>query len=301
MKRARSFLWLAVPLLVVAACGTPATVTVATTATATTAPTATATTPPAPTVDPTLIASCFGTGVDPATVGQISSVLFTANVGPLAYPLVQLPSGTPAKPYHLSGSASANFPGSFQGVALDPFGKDAPYKSSLFVQICNTAKAATHTVQAISAKLVSFTPLTGTVDAWTPIPCDTTYYHNTPANVTEEGGCGGAIVDDLNLTGTLSATTVGTIISPVIGSHGSLPNSLVGQESADITLTLPATPGTYAFAVGVQVDGMPMVFAGPSAPDVYAPVSHLWSGTACTTPSNLSQIPASPAGDYICP
>jgi hypothetical protein len=300
MKQMRWMLWLVLPtMLVVAGCG-GTTVTVGNVATATVAPTSTATTPPAPTVDPGLIATCFGPGVDPTTVRQIDSVIFTANIGPLAYPLVQLPSGTPAKPYKLTGAADT-FAGSFLPVRVDPFGKDTPYHASLFVQICNTASAATHTVQAISAKLVSFTPLAGTVDAWTPTPCDTTYYHNSPAKVVETGGCGGSYVDDLNLTGTLSVTAPGTIITTVVGSHGSLPNSLVGQESADVALTLPATPGTYSFAVGLQIDGMPMAFTGPGTAFVYAPVAHLWSGKACTTSGNLALIPASPAADYICP
>jgi hypothetical protein len=303
MKRSRFFPWLILPaaLLAIAGCGGTTTVVVTS---KTPPPTTTPTVPPVPTVDPALISLCFGPGVDPATVGEVDKVLFLAAIGPLGYPTVRLPPGTPEKPYKLSGTPDNNFTGSFvSGVSVDPFGKSAPYKSSLYLQLCNTSSVSTYTLQGISVKLASFTPLTGTVDAWTPTPCDTTYYQNAPAKVIEEGGCGGAFVDDLSATATFSSATSGTVVTATpTGSHGSLPMAdVTGPLTADIALTLPATAGTYAFAIGVQLDGITSSFASSGAGDLYAPISVLWSGQACADPTMSSKIPASPVANYICP
>ena len=72
---------------------------------------------------------------------------------------------------------------------------------------------------------------------------------------------------------------------------------LPGKSIAGIlSLTLPSTPGTYAFVPTLKIDGGAQIEGAPGDPYIYAPVAHVWDGKAC---ANMS-IPASPPAYYIC-
>jgi hypothetical protein len=255
---------------------------------------------PAPILTPDQYKQCFGTlgTIDSSIVGQIGDIVFYSTVGRpgMNYPYAVLPEGT-TSPYRLQGQWQDNFTSSFVGWA-DPSGKDHPFGSMLFVQVCNLSTTATHHLTETGALINNFKPYTGSLNAWVPYPCFTSYYINNPAQVVENGGCGGAFVPDVQGTATFpKGSRTGTVVKGKMTGDGTL---APGQTiSVGLDVTLPSVPGTYTLVPTLQIDhgnvhsGLTDDVVGTY---LYAPVAHLWDGNACTKQS----VPSSPVGNFIC-
>lgn len=146
-----------------AASSTPPTPIPTATATAMAAPTVT----PEPTQSSTASTSCSGLSGTPAQVTQSGDILVSpVTVDGLAYPSVMLPDGTPTtKPYKLTADLrqayAADFPDSpVTNPSLHEIGG-----GGYLVSICNTSKTQPHVLQAVTAKITSYTSYTGQLNS----------------------------------------------------------------------------------------------------------------------------------------
>jgi hypothetical protein len=100
--------------------------------------------------------------------------------------------------------------------------------------------------------------------------------------------------------------TTATATTDAVFSTATLPVTLTPGHvlQAQITINPPSTPGSYAYRIGVAIDGAGPIYPTAATPAiVQASVAHTWNGDACLTSAMQSQIP--PATDpptyYICP
>lgn len=151
----------------------------------------------------------------------------------------------------------------------------------------------------------------GKLDAWTF--CDGSY--NAATKQAGQAGCGFCANETLKATfhtttagADASVTSVGSDkdfvggCGPVV--FGALPVSLKPHQAifVNIDVALPSTPATYTFAFGVVQDSAAPSYLPASRPTLLAPITHKWTGNACTLPTMQSQIPpASSPTYYICP
>lgn len=230
---------------------------------------------------------------------SIKSDLF----GNLAYPMFQVPDGTPLKPLQVNPSS------------LTPFGRQAdtnpdmtPHSGGFQINVCNTSATQSHELQSDSVRLSAFTPYTGKLNVWQR--CQSAYDNQIGY---AGGGCGGGYFADYYLLASFSpsasagATVTTTEISnaqnPPPNQHTPLPVTLQPHQwvTINVGMTPPTAPGAYTFAFGLAVDGSPDNFAFSSPSILLAPVAQSWTGTACQTPAMKAQIPTSPHAFYLCP
>jgi hypothetical protein len=148
--------------------------------------------PTTPDLAATLVARCFGPDVPPKVVTRAGDLLFYGDVGPIAFPHLQLPGNPPLQPYRLTGDPAQQFPGSFIPDAyVDPLGAATPFATNFSLIVCNSSATQSHVLHAVTVKITQVVPYTGDVNAWQPLPCSTSYF-STASGVVNEGGCGGA-------------------------------------------------------------------------------------------------------------
>jgi hypothetical protein len=201
----------------------------------------------------------------------------------------QVPDNTPLKPLALP-DPNANGP-------QPSWPKTALGVTDIYFQVCNTSATQTHTVQQVRVKITSFASYTAQLNAWDF--CDGWYSRQVGVN---HLNCDrGDIGIDPMLQASFGSTTVGLVASATGGLPVSLPPKaliIVG-----VTLTTPASaPGIYSFAANITSEGATSAYSGATT-FLQAPIAHTWSGTACTKPAMISQIPAAtnPPTLYICP
>lgn len=312
MQTIRWLMWLSLGLAwCLAGCGATTAKTVAdpsptaTTALPTTTPSATS----LPTPDASQLAAC---GLhSPSGVVRLGDLLVT---GPgftnLAYPARKLPDGTPLAPFHLASGDALN-------AQLPPDPAVSPNMTAgsggYWLGVCNASPATAHVIQGVSVRIESATPYSGELDAWNF--CDGSY--DVATKQAGAAGCGGGFCANETLKATFATTTAGANASvtavasdkDVAGgcgpvAFGPLPVSLKPHQALfmNIGVALPSTPATYTFAFGVAQDSAAPSYLPASRPTLLAPITHKWTGTACTSSAMQSQIPpASSPTYYICP
>lgn len=252
-------------------------------------------------------ASCnFGQLLSKSLV-RVGNVVATQANPFLAYSSYTLPDNTPLKPLQIS-DPSKN-PNSDAPLA-NPTTHDG---GGYLIQVCNVSASQQHTLRDIAVRINGYQPYSGNLNSWNG--CDGVY--EAQSKQVQGGGCGGALgpTDEaLRVTfgpnsgagTTVSATQLGTGNSadPNGPALAPLPLALKPGQAILINLGLivPTLPGTYTFTVGIGVDSAPDDFYSTTAPALFAPVAHKWSGQACESSNALKQIP--PPTDptyYICP
>ena len=218
------------------------------------------------------------------TVAHLGDILLGQLDFNSGYPGYVLPDDLRLAPYQIGGDAIGPLPdlsNPAPGVAL---------------KLCNASATQAHVVSAIAIRIDSFAGYNGHLNEIRL--CAPVFSQQSMRG----GGCGGGFPFDVNLSAAFTANaSTGDVanasFTPITLSPGE-------EIVVSVTLTLPTTPGTYAFRGGVALDGGAVTYpAAPSMPALYAPVAHEWSGDNCTRPEMLAQIP--PATDpptyYICP
>jgi hypothetical protein len=176
------------------------------------------------------------------------------------------------------------------------------------ISVCNVSGSASHVLQAVSAKLVSFTAYNGALNEWQACNAPVDSHGNPTA-----GGCGGAVAGcdcfhtafpDNSPVGTEESMTQtdDTLNNP--GDHlAKLPFTLAAGKSIQFfaAMEVPKPAGQYGFLFNLQFDGTKV--ASPNSPVVLlAPVAHEWTGQACLKAPFMAQItPTNPESYYICP
>lgn len=303
MRRAARGACLVLLCLLIASCGASpsptahSTVTATATATATRAPTSTAT--PVPTADPGQ--PCRPQPGDTYTYHQVGDLVVRQADFGLAYPSSMLPDGTPLNPYLLpTGAYQHGIAGS---PPTDPNLKE-PGGGYIFT-VCNSSATRSHALTSVSLKIASFTPYTGQLNTWSF--CDGYFVRPTGA---QYGGCGGGFAGDAYLHVSFPASagagaSVAAQTSTSAPTGTALPITLKPGVSilVNVGITAPTSPGQYAFAFAVSVDGAAPVYFSTATPTLLAPIAHKWTGQACLTAIMQQQIPpaTSPSSYYICP
>lgn len=305
--RAR-FCWigLSVLILAIAGCGASPSPTANSTATAT----ATATFPSAPTATPVPTANlaqvnpaCRPQPHDTDTYYQIGDLVVRQVDFALVYPSKMLPDGTPLKPFLLPSER-----GITGGPPTDPILKENP--GGYLFTVCNGSFTQSHVLTNVSVQIASVTSYTGQLNAWNF--CDGYFVRPSGA---QYGGCGGGLAADEYLHATFAADAgfgasvvaaqTGTGTPPGGGTTPPLPITLKPGMliSVNVGITAPTSPGQYAFAFAVSVDGADPVYFSTTTPTLLAPIAHKWTGQACLTAAMQQQIPpaTNPPAYYICP
>jgi hypothetical protein len=304
--------WLSLGLaLLLAGCGATSTTKTANepSPTATNVTTATPTPTPVPTADTSQLAACGLHG--PSGVVRLGDLLVT---GPgftnIASPARKLPNGTPLAPFHLANGDTID-------ALLPPDPAVSPNMTSgsggYGLSVCNSSPATTHVIGGVSVGIESATPYSGELNAWNP--CDG--FYDAVTKQAGEAGCGGGFCANETLKATFDTTTAGanaTVTSvesdrdvaggcgPVV--FGPLPVTLKPRQAIfiNIGVALPSASETYTFVFGVAQDSAAPSYLPASRPTLLAPITHRWTGTACTSSAMQSQIPpASSPTRYICP
>jgi hypothetical protein len=262
--------------------------------TATASPTVSASPTPASGGSPAVF--CGSDGGAPATIAA-------ARIG-LDEPLAvsthteRLPDNMPLKPQRLD---QVQFTGEVEKGASVVFGLDATVPTSQHATVCG-----------VTAKLVSFQPLTA------PIPniyigCKGQFYSD-PGGWNPSTACPGLplapAVGSVAFTSTSPGATASGIVtdpSQQTPTPAVLPYPVqapYGQYAVLIGVQVPQ-PGTYTFSFGLWQDRSGPRYSGPSiaAEPIFTSALHEWSGAACTAAAMQSQLPppSNPPAEIICP
>lgn len=268
--------------------------------------TPTATTLPTPTTQPTEAPTAATIGVVDSghpcsadTSGQTSYVrigdLEVSQVGfALAYPANKLPSNLdPSKPYQL--------PDNLPNPPNPPVNPTGGYS----LTVCNTSGSASHVIRSLTVGIAAFSAYSGPLNTY--MFCDTFYQRpNGPSG----GGCGGGMTLDEQLRASFAANaTSGAQVTTTQDNSFSglnappLPVSLGPGQMLIIALRviMPTAPGTYTFAFGLNYDTSTAAPISTMQPTLFDSAAAKWTGSNCTKPALLSQIPASDTtGKYVC-
>jgi hypothetical protein len=321
-KFLRNLAALGAMILVLGACGSTSSVVVSTTPTSTLLtlpPTRVALPTPGQPVDPIVTAYCFGPQANTWQATQFGDLVFApVFLGPLTYPSVMLPDGTPLnQPFKMAQDNVPTSPGTgyvdfSASPATNPTLTGGSKGAGFVLNVCNVSSSARHVLQSVRVHIDSFAAYGGQLNQWNWCDGSIDSHHNPSPQ-----GCGGASAMCVCFSAQFPATagagaevtasqTEGSRYNPGDGK-GNFPYVLdPGKTSIQIMVTTvaPTAPGRYVFDIGVTYDDHPLpVYAQTSAPEVLlAPVAHQWSGMTCqNTPSLLAQItPTTPETYYIC-
>lgn len=304
--------------LLLSACGSTAATTSTSTPTATSStnaaftPTSVGSTAPQPTSAPSSAsANCAqdapGSGSSAQAYVKLGDLLVSkATVSSLSGASDEIPQGAAAKPLQLQG-AQLNSTGS---TLVNPH---LIGSGGLTFSVCNTSASATHTLNAVTVGIATFTPLSGPLAAWNL--CQDGSY-DAQAQAARTYGCGGgaSVNETLQATFPASAGVGATTTAKQVGTDVTGPGQpnpfpplpLVMKPGQNILVavgvTQPTAPGQYVFALGLRVDGRPATVFANSASLLFAPVTQEWNGQNCEAAAMKSQIPAaSQPTYYICP
>jgi hypothetical protein len=298
---------------VVASCGASPSTSSRTSATAT--KTNAATPMSRPTVDPTALASCSDQQSTPNDLIQVGDFLISKPLASLTGPAVRLPDQTPLKPLQVPLQVSNNALNSGQAAGatlVNPGILIGSTRQVVFVALlCNGSASQSHVLQSVSVHIAGFTPFSGQIITW-PY-CDQAFSRQQPDVHT--GGCGGGYATEEQVQATFAsgAQAGATVVAAQTGYDDASPNEGVtplpltiaaGKGIAvEVVVAMPDMQGTYTFSVGFQLDGASAAYGPPTDALFAAPVAHTFTGTACTAPAMLAQIPAAttPETYYICP
>ncbi|HEY7341632.1 MAG TPA: zf-HC2 domain-containing protein [Ktedonobacterales bacterium] len=267
--------------------------------TATTQPTATIqpTATPQPTQDTTIGVVNSGHPCSSDTSGRTSYVyigdLKVSAVGfANAYPANELPANLDqAKPYQLPD----NLPNP-PNPAVNP----TPWYD---LTVCNTSNTTSHVIRGLTVRIASFAAYSGPLNSF--LFCDG--YYQPPNGVGVGGGCGGGLGADEFLRAAFAANaTAGAQVTATLDSAGSAPPLPVSLGPGQmlfmaLRMTLPTAPGTYTFSFGLNYDAVTSAHVSTMQPTIFDSDAVKWTGSNCTKPALLSQIPASDTtGKYVC-
>jgi hypothetical protein len=218
------------------------------------------------------------------TVAHLGDILLGQLDFNSGYPGYVLPDDLRLAPYQIGGDAIGSLPdlsNPANGVAF---------------KLCNASATQAHVISAIAIRIDSFSGYAGHLNEIRL--CAPVFSQQGMRG----GGCGGGFPFDV----TLAAAFAANASTGDVAAAGFTPITLSPGEEivVGVTLTLPTTPGTYAFRGGIGLDGGAITYpAAPSTPALYAPVAHEWSGQNCTRPDMLAQIPPAtiPPTYFICP
>jgi hypothetical protein len=286
-------------------------------------------TPKAPTATPThalptatatasvpsgVITACFGPGSASWHVTQVGDLLFApVFLGPLSYPSIMLPDGTPlAQPFKMAHD-NVNGYVDFPGVPLtNPYISDNGSNGSGFsFAVCNLSGMSRHSLQAISVRIDAFADYGNQLNQWNWCDGSIDSHHNPTA-----AGCGGAAAfcTCFHAAFPAGAPSVGET-APATQTNSSLnapgdglahfPFVLAPGKAITVLVTVEAPArGRFVFNIGVTYDGgASPVYAPTPAPEILlAPVVHKWDGQTCLNmPALLAQIvPTAPETYYVC-
>jgi hypothetical protein len=263
--------------------------------------------PTTPDLAATLVARCFGPDVPPKVVTRAGDLLFYGDVGPIAFPHLQLPGNPPLQPYRLTGDPAQQFPGSFIPDAyVDPLGAATPFATNFSLIVCNSSATQSHVLHAVTVKITQVVPYTGDVNAWQPLPCSTSYF-STASGVVNEGGCGGADAAALFVSAEFAAQAGrGSVAEAHSAGGGTISLALLPRATSAVSVSarLPQLPGTYTFALGIGADGGGATYGQASHAALYAPITREWDGVSCQDAHMRAQLPtpgSSPTAYYLCP
>ena len=271
-KQLRGGLVVAATLLALAGCGAAAATTP--NGAAITQPPATATaiaTAAQPTVNTAdLPAHCSYMSKQPLL--RIGDLAVTDVTKALSYPAWAIPQGTPNQPFQLQAVTNTGSPAP-NSEAVGPRGTTDGYFA---FSICNLSTTQVEMLQSVSVRVASFTPYSGPLSAWNS--CDDGSYDAATQSALN-GGCGGGYGTNEYLQATFPANaTVGASVTAQVESTFSmgpndpdpfprLPFALAPGQSVGMaaTLTVPSTPGTYAFAFGLALGSASPVYFSTSS------------------------------------
>lgn len=262
-----------------------------------------------PTLDASRLAAC---GLHSSSgVVSLGHLLVTGpGLTNIASPARKLPDGTPLAPFRLASGDALN-----TQLPLDPAVSPNMTAGSggYWLSVCNSSPTTAHVIRGVSVRIESATLYSGELDAWNV--CDGSY--NAATKQAGEAGCGGGFCANETLKATFDSTTAGANAAVTAGESdrdvaggcgpvvfGPLPVSLKPHQAIfmNIGVVLPSAPATYTFAFGVAQDSAAPSYLPASRPTLLAPITHKWTGTACTSSAMQSQIPpASSPTYYICP
>ena len=169
-------------------------------------------------------------------------------------------------------------------------------------------------VTSISVRIESAAPFTGRLLG---VACVRPRLRSRFAD--QYGGCGGGDYFDERVRASFSGTDPAGTTSPAalrfsgqtyaedpnLPAYGALPVSIGPGHSISfgVELAISAPSATYAFSVGVSLDGAAPRFSQPTSPILLAPVAQTWTGAACQSSEMQAQIPPAtvPPSYYICP
>ncbi len=266
--------------------------------------TAQATVTPQPTIQPTQANTqsaiysghpCFTDTTGQTSYVQIGDLKVSRVDFANAYPANELPANLdPSKPYQL--------PDNLPNPPNPPVNPSTNSGSGYRLTICNTSGATAHVIQGLAVRIAAFTAYNGTLNTYQY--CDAFYQ---PPNGLNGGGCGGGMAADewLQVNFAANATTGARVKATQVGTGNALswPISLGPGQLLDINLgmTTPSTPGTYTFAFALSYDSVTDASISTMQPTIFDSAAVKWTGSNCTKPAMLSQIPASDTtGKYVC-
>lgn len=224
----------------------------------------------------------------------------------LAYPSLQLPS-------NLDGSQPYKLPANAYDPPNPPVNPNVNSGAGYGLTVCNTSSTASHVIVGVTVGISAFQPYDGQLNVWQF--CDSVYAR--PDGI-GGGGCGGANIFDESLQATfaanattgaqVTATQVGTGDTIEAGGDSNtapLPVSLGPGQMLIFTMgiTPPIAAGTYSFAFGLNYDAVTAAAISTMQPTLFDTLAQKWNGQNCTTPTLLSQIPATvtnPPTNYVC-
>ncbi len=232
-----------------------------------------------------------------------------------AHPKMKLPDGIPLKPLQVQfGSSTA-------GVAVLADPRANPFMGSptggYLITVCNASATRAHIIQGVAVRIDDFTSHSGALNQW-ETSCAGGPYDSSTMGLGEGDDCSSSpglacayVNADFPAAAGAGTQVAATQVdfggeyeySCSLSQVGPLPISLPpgADMSIHLGMTIPTSPGTYAFAVGIVADNAAPTFI--SLPTMlFTPIAHEWNGRACQTPAMQSQIPAASVPTwYICP
>jgi len=210
-----------------------------------------------------------------------------------AYPANELPANLDqAKPYQL--------PNNLPNPPNPPVNPEPWYD----LTVCNTSNTTSHVIRSLTIRIAAFTAYSGPLNTY--MFCD--QYYQRPNGVAG-GGCGGGLAADEWLRVDFAANaTSGAQVTAIqdgsnVGNAPPLPVSLGPGQMLfiAISMTPPTAPGTYTFAFGLHYDASTSAPISTMQPTIFDSAAVKWTGSNCTKPALLSQIPTSDTtGKYVC-
>lgn len=212
----------------------------------------------------------------------------------LAYPANALPANLdPSKPYQL--------PDNLPNPPNPPVNPLTSNGGGYGLTVCNASGSTSHVIRGITVRIAAFTAYNGTLNTY--MFCDSFYQR---PNGLGGGGCGGGSTFDEQLQASFAAdATTGARVTTTqvnAGNAPPLPVQLGPGQMLVINMGVmpPTAAGTYTFAFGLNYDSVVSAPVSTMTPTIFDSAAIKWTGSNCTAPALLSQIPTGATGKYVC-